>query len=55
MNILNGYKTYIAAGIALIVGILGYLGISVPGYEVEPGLLINAALGLLGVRSAMSK
>ena len=55
MTFLNGNKTYIIGGLMIVLGVLSYLGIVIPGYDVEPGTLINGGLLALGFRSAMSK
>ena len=48
----TGWKTFAAAGIVFVIAILNALGIVLP-YDVIYG--ICAALGIVGVRSAVSK
>jgi hypothetical protein len=52
---LSGNKTYIIGTLMIVLGVLGFAGVSIPGYEVEPGVLINGGLLALGFRSAMNK
>ena len=55
---LNGYKTYLAAFLLAVVGIVeGVLGIDIPGVDVTENwfTVLITALGLGGVRHAISK
>lgn len=56
MNWINGNKTYIMAAITLVVGVLKYAGVEVPGFEgVSPGNLVDGGLLAGAFRSAMNK
>lgn len=54
-----GYKTYITAALMLVVGLAKMAGIDVPGFSVDPGTMITAAMGLvfarLGAKSDAAK
>ena len=53
---MSGYKTYAAAAVLAICGILeGFLGIDIPGVSVEGNWLTTliAALGLGSLRNAI--
>ncbi len=47
---LSGYKTYITAGLMLLVGVAKVAGFPIPGFDVDPGALIGPALGLIFAR-----
>lgn len=50
---LSGYKTYIVAGLAVVLAGAQLFGLSIPGVASTPGDLILYALGLFGLRSAI--
>ena len=55
MNVLTGYKTYIAAGLMLLVGVVQLLGVSVPAFgTTDPGTLISGALALIFLRNGIN-
>lgn len=52
MNLpLAGYKTYITAGVMIAVALVKIGGIDVPGFAVDPGTMISAAVGLIFARN----
>ena len=54
MDILNGYKTYIAAAIMLLAGIAQVLGIDLPSLDgSSAGHLIMEALALIFLRKGL--
>lgn len=59
MNFITGYKTYIVAAVLLLIGALSFLGITIPGFEGDPGLTISTAIGLIfgrvGARTEVRK
>lgn len=51
MSVLHGYKTYILAIIIVISSVSeAFLGVDVPGYDLDVGEAIMVALGLFTAR-----
>lgn len=59
MRMLDGYKTYIVAGVLLVVGGLQVVGIPIPGFGEDAGYAFTTAIGLitgrLGARNDAKK
>ena len=60
MNVLSGYKTYIVAGLMLVTGLAGLLGIDIPAFDSHaPASLVMEALAFIflrkGLKSDLSK
>ncbi|HZY68960.1 MAG TPA: glycosyl hydrolase 108 family protein [Devosia sp.] len=54
MNLLSGYKTYIIAGIMLLTGLAGLLGIPVPALDGHaPASLVMEALAFIFLRQGL--
>ena len=54
MTFLSGYKTYLVAGLCIILAGAEAFGLTIPGLTSSPGDLILAALGMFGLRSAIA-
>lgn len=53
MNFLTGYKTYIVAGVLLLICVLQLFGISIPGVPaISPGDAIGGILTAFGLTAA---
>jgi len=57
MEVLNGFKTYIVAAMLLALGVLGMIGIDIPGVPVPDDwiTLVLGALGLGSLRAGVAK
>jgi len=56
MNFLSGKKTYMAAGLMILMGIAAFMGIDVPGVEqADAGQLIMNGLSFFFVRMGLAK
>jgi len=54
MNFLSGYKTYIVAGLMLLTGITGLLGVDIPSFTGQaPGELVMEALAFVFLRQGL--
>lgn len=54
MNVLPGYKTYITAGVMIVVAVAEMSGVSIPGFSGSPGELLTGAIGLVFARLGAS-
>lgn len=55
MNLpLAGSKTYVTAGLMLVIGIAEAAGVHIPGFDADPGTLVTGALGLIFARIGAS-
>ncbi len=54
MTFLSGYKTYIVAGLMLLTGIAGLLGVDIPSFTGQaPGELVMEALAFVFLRQGL--
>lgn len=48
---MNGWKTYAAVAVLVVVAAAKVFGVEIPGFEnVDAGMLLTNALGLFGIR-----
>ena len=54
---LSGYKTYIVSGVLVVLGVLGFLGVNIPGVNLPSDWLLTAlnGFGLAALRAGVAK
>lgn len=57
MNVLSGNKTYIVAGVMVVLGLLNAVGITIPGVQLPNDWVVQVlgGLGLASLRAGVAK